>query len=133
MGNSTTTVIPVTIANGTSVSGAINLEGMEVVGMSTPAAWTAAALSFEATDNPRSGEAAAYGTGTYRQITDDDGGGIPQIATAQMATADVILVRDTILNKLKGFQHIRLRSGTTAAAVNQGAARTFYLIVQNQP
>lgn len=122
-----------TIANGASVSEGFDLEGDEVVGILTDAGWTAAALSFEAAINPKSGEAAVYGTGTYYAVHDDDGGGQVQVATAQMATANIVLTRDTILGKLKGFQHLRLRSGTTAAAVNQGATRTIYVIAQPQP
>jgi hypothetical protein len=123
------------IASGTAASNAIDLEGGEIVAIVTPAGWDAASLTFSATHAPRSGSGenlGVYGSGTYNQVNDDDGGGALTIATAQMA-ANSILVRDTILNKLKGLQHIKLLSGTVAAAVNQTADRDIWLIIQPQP
>lgn len=106
--------LPVTIANGTSVSGAVDLLGYDFIAVALPAAWTAADLTFQTSaDNVQ-----------YRNVY--DGAATPAEITVG-ADADLwVQIPDTIFRQFGRF--VRIRSGTSALAVNQGAERTLYVI-----
>ena len=100
------------IANGASVSGALDVRRANLVGFVMPAAWTAAAISLEVSIDE--------GTPTnWSALQDRLSATYPQIATP---VVNVAYALDPV--KLQGWNWIRFRSGTTAAPVNQGAART---------
>lgn len=109
--------IDVTIANGASLSGAATLDGKAVVGLIAPAAWTAAAISFEASKE---------GTTFYPLYS---AGGEVSIPSTHVAVAEGWLFRlepgDWI-----GFAAVKVRSGLNGAGVAQGAARTVTLVVR---
>lgn len=98
----------VTIHNGDSVSGAIELrKDQGITGLSMPAAWTAASIQLEA----------SLDGGTWLPMYDADGNAIV------ITTAASIWV--TLLEAATaGARYVRLRSGTSAVPVNQGADRT---------
>lgn len=97
-----------TIANGASQSNVIPLEGHVVLAVLLPAAWTAADLTILAADTE---------AGTYLPVYDAAGNEVTwQADTSRWVT----VTREAT----EGFHWIKLRSGTAAAAVNQGAART---------
>lgn len=101
----------VVIANGASLSGGLNLNGRVLCGVYMPGAWTAAGLSFAACDTL---------AGTYEAI---------QTATAEYvatAAASQYVALDPVV--FYGVRFIKVRSGTVALAVNQGAARTLTLM-----
>lgn len=119
-GNEQTTrgfaVKTVTIANGASLSGEVDLEGFALVGIIMPAAWTAAVLTF----------AAASGSGgTFNPVYDDAGVEV----SAQAAAARSIGV-DSAAVALASFRFLKVRSGTSGAAVNQDADRTITLVLK---
>ena len=103
----------VIIANGESLSATLDLDGGVLEGFVMPAAWTAATVSFEGSMDDV----------TYYECGD--------------GTAEVSLVADTgwlisigagTINGLG--RYVRVRSGTSAIPVNQGAARTITLLVR---
>lgn len=96
----------VTIANGASLSDAEDVRGLLLVGITMPAAWTAADLSFQAS---------ADGT-TYNDAYDADGNEL----VVQAAASRYIAIGDMAF---QGVAYIKVRSGTTGAAQAQGAAR----------
>lgn len=101
----------VVIANGASLSGGLNLNGRVLCGIYMPAPWTAAGLTFAACDTL---------AGTYVPI---------QTATAEYAAtaaASQFIALDPVV--FYGVKFVKVRSGTLAAAVNQGAARTLTLM-----
>jgi hypothetical protein len=105
-----------TIANGASVSGAIDLLNTALVGFIAPAAWTAAAMQIEVSPDNSAWATVVndqYGsaTGTYSAIT----------AGAAYAVDAVGLLP---------YRYVRLRSGSAASPVNQGADRAFTLITR---
>lgn len=102
----------VDIANGASLSDALNLAGMTMVAIVIPAAWTAANLTFQASID---------GT-TYYNLFDD--GGNEQTVTAAASEHLFLSPLEWI-----GINWIKIRSGTSGAAVNQGAARTIQVVV----
>jgi hypothetical protein len=106
----------VTIANGASLSDAAHLKGLVLVGLTMPAAWTAAAagveLSFQAQDD----------RGNWKDIFD---------AAGNEETVTVA-ANDNHYHSLDpkdwwGVSSIKVRSGLTGGAENQGGARVITL------
>lgn len=107
------TLVKVTIANGTSLSDTVNVNDLRIVGIQMPAGWTAASITF----------AALLATGTYGKVQDSAGNEV----TITSPAADIyVAIADTIA--LKGLGMLRVRSGTAALGVNQGAERILYLV-----
>jgi len=100
-----------TIANGASLSDAINLRGEVLVGIEMPAAWTAANLTFQASmDNA-----------TYLNVY--SAAGAELVVTA--AASQFIWVDPS---NFAGCRWIKVRSGTSGTPVNQGAERLVGLV-----
>lgn len=105
----------VTIANGTSISTSIDLGDMVLCAVITPAAWTAAAITFEASVN---------GTDWRPMRTT---AGEVTVATAQISASEArYLVLDP--NNFRGVRFVRVRSGVSGTFVNQGAERVLQLV-----
>ena len=107
----------VTIANGASVSGTLDLRDSSIAGVIFPAAWTAAALTIEVYD-----EVALAWIGI---VYDDLGTQVNVIASPVVSTAYTL----SVLGMLP-YRYVRLRSGTTASAVNQAGARSITVITR---
>ena len=108
--------ISVTIANGTSLSAAVNLGSGRLRGLALPAAWTAAALSFQVSlEGP-----------TFVELTDPRPAGVAYAtATGMAAAASQYLAIDPVL--FEGAAVIKIRSGVSGTPVNQGADRILTL------
>jgi len=104
------------ITNGASLSTAIDLGITRLSRIAMPASWTAANLTFQVSDDGV----------TYRNLYDSAGTEVQVTAAAS---------RSISLHSLYAlFQDVRwlkIRSGTSAAAVNQGAERTLSLVVRS--
>ena len=105
----------VTIANGASLSGAVDLRGYVPYGIEMPSAWTAAGLSFEVSSDGVN----------YLDLYDD--------------TAEYTLAADASraigfpgANIFVGFKYIKVRSGTSGTPVNQGADRAIKILCKSQ-
>lgn len=108
-----TNTLTVTIAGGASLSGAIDLATQRLAGIAMPAAWTAANLTFQAsTDGETFNDLYDWLGGEY---TVQVGGPARHL---QLPLADFL-----------GLRHLRIRSGTAAAPVNQAASRTLTLVL----
>lgn len=103
------------IGNGASLSAAAATGGAALVGILFPAAWTAAAVSFQVSFD---------GTTFYDLFNQTGEVAIP---AAQVAVSRVVMVNPL---DFLGAPYLKLRSGLTAAAVNQGAARTLTLVTR---
>lgn len=108
--------IDAVIANGESLSAAINLRGYRLAGVIMPAAWTAAALSFQAAESE---------SGTFSEAVDS--AGAPLAVTA--AASQYIVFVAALQEATTALAVIKVRSGTSGAAVNQAAARTLRLVL----
>ena len=98
----------VLIASGTAISAQVNLGDKTICGFHMPAVWTAAVLSFQV--SPDNGQ-------TWREWLDAKGAVQTfTVAQGQYAAVDPALFR--------GFNLIKLRSGTAGAPVNQGQDST---------
>lgn len=105
-------VVTATIANGASLSGAVDLKSGRVVALAMPAAWTAAVVTFQVSVD---------GGGTYQDLMDQYAAEV-SLAVAQGKTYQL----DPAM--FLGFSNLKVRSGTSAAAQNQGAARDLALV-----
>lgn len=103
------------IANGASLSGAAHIggpgQGSSLLRIVLPAAWTAANLTFQTSDSA---------TGTFQDYYAADG---TEVTVTAAASRDIGIAPIDFA----GVAYVKVRSGTSAAAVNQGAARTITL------
>jgi hypothetical protein len=109
-GRTTTTA---TIANGASLSGAVDLGGATMVAIQMPANWTAANLTFQLS---------ADGV-TYAELQDELGNTFTVTAAASLAIASAALAATFL-----GARYLKVRSGTSGVPINQGAARDIKII-----
>ena len=101
-----------TIANGASLSGAIDLQNARLFALHMPADWTAANLTFSVSSN---------GT-TYNDLYDSDGTEV----TVTAAEDRYIVITNP--SRWLGIRWLMVRSGTSGAAVNQGAERLITVV-----
>jgi len=108
----TTSQYTFTITNGTSLSAGVNLNGCTPARVILPSAWTTANLTFQLSSD---------GGTTYNDLYDEYGAEISVVAAAS---------RHVRLNPGDWFSlnHMKIRSGTSASAVNQGANRTIIVV-----
>jgi len=104
--------VTVTIANGASLSGAVDLGPNRLFAIIMPAAWTTANLTFQVS---------ADGT-TYNNLYDDTGTEV----TVTAAASQYIVISSPA--KMLGARWFKVRSGTNASAVNQAAARVVTIV-----
>lgn len=107
------TQVPITIANGASLAAAVDLDGKTLVGIHMPAAWTAANLTFQVSEDGV----------TYDDFYDSSGTEKTVIA----AQARYIEIPPAAW---VGIRFVKVRSGTAAVTVAQGAARTLQLVTK---
>jgi hypothetical protein len=105
-----------TIANGASLSGAISLYGCWPVGVVTPAAWTAADITFAVSYDNDTTYVALYSSTAEIKI-----------ATAIVATGEsrYFGLDPTAFH---GATHVKIRSGVNGSAVTQGADRIMTIV-----
>lgn len=103
----------VTIANGASLSGALNIDQRNLFAILMPAAWTSAAMTFQG----------SYDGTTYYDLYDENGVEI----NFTVAASRYVLISAPI--KFLGLKKLKVRSGTSASAVNQGGDRAIGIIV----
>jgi hypothetical protein len=116
----TTIVKKVTIANGASLSDAVDMSGLQLVAIQMPSGWTTANLTFQAgVIVSQDGK----NTITYGNVLDD--GGTEVVVTA--AANSFITIRPTVAAALRGIKSLKVRSGTSGTPVSQAAARIITL------
>lgn len=101
------------IAAGTSLSTVVDLNGAMIGGILVPAAWTAAAITFQA----------SIDGSNFFDVFDSAG------AETTIASANVVASRFVLMDirDFAGVRFLRLRSGTAAVPVNQAADRVLRL------
>lgn len=105
-------VVSVTILDGASLSGAVQLGARRIVGLIMPAAWTAAGIAFQAD----------LGSGVFGSVR------TPTAEATATAAASQYIALDTL--GLDALGSVKVRSGTESAPVNQtGADRVIKLVV----
>jgi hypothetical protein len=103
---------PILIANGQSLSAAVPLGADTLVGIVMPAAWTAAALTFLVS---------ADGGASFQSLFNDAGTEVSVTVTA----AEFVAIDPKYY---RGANFIKVRSGTSATPVAQGADRALTLV-----
>ncbi len=102
------------IANGESLSGELDLKGCNLFGLIMPTAWTTANLTFQVSN---------VSGGTFQNLYDDGGN---EVTVAAAASRNIAI--DISALKIAPWRYLKIRSGTSGTAVNQGAARTITLV-----
>ncbi len=107
---------PVTIANGESLSGALDITGMEVIALYQAASCEGAAFTFQGSPD---------GGATYADLQTD----AAELSVVKSATAaQVIYLPDA--KRIKGPTHVKVRTGTSASATNQTGAQTVWVCLR---
>jgi hypothetical protein len=101
---------PVTIANGNSLSPSVSIGADTLVGLWMPAAWNAAGITFQVSPD---------GT-NYAELQDGAGNAVSLVVTAGI----FVYLSPT---NWRSINMLKLRSGTLAVPVNQGASCTVTL------
>lgn len=109
--------IEVTIDASASLSSEVDLGGYRLSAIHMPADWTAAGITFEA---------AVESGGTFQDVHDD--GGTEVSITA--SDSQVLVLSKDVAENMEALRFIKVRSGTSAAAVAQAAARTLTLVLK---
>ena len=102
----------VTIANGSSLSSAVDLGGRKLVAIVMPSGWTAAALTFQA----------SVDGANYYNVYDG--------STERSVAVDADYYSMLAIGDYVGVRYLKVRSGTSASGVNQGADRTLTMVLQ---
>lgn len=102
-----------TIPNGAALSQGLYIGG-RIASITMPAAWTAANLTFQGSQDGVN----------YTDIYDSTGAEVPVSAAASHTIA---------IDQFDGAIFIKIRSGTGGTPVNQGAARTLIVLVERRP
>lgn len=105
-------VLTATIANGQSLSDAVHIGAGTLIGIQLPT-FTSASLSFQG----------SYDGTTFVEVVDAAGDPV-----AYAASTGAIYIKAPA--DLAGVPYLKVRSGTSGAAVAQGAARSIQLIVK---
>lgn len=98
-----------TIANGQTVSGPVACEGMDVVALQLPAAFTGVAITFQASAD-----------GVLYQAVYDDAGAAVSLTVAQGR----YVVINTLTKTLRGMRFLKVVSGSA-----EGAARSVQVVL----
>jgi hypothetical protein len=106
--------LPVTIASGTSLSPEVTTGGKTLLGIAMPAAWDAAGITFLVSVD---------GGVTWLDLYDQTGANVALVAGA----SQYILLDPTLFS---GINDLKVQSGATGAAVNQGADRVLTLVLR---
>lgn len=107
-----------TEAAGSSLSGAVSLSELEIVGVLFPATWVDADLSFQVSGD---------GGATFKNLFNGD----TELVLAGAVNADRWCgLTDAQAATLRGWDQIKVRSGTAGAHVDQTANRTIQIKVR---
>ncbi len=102
-----------TIASGASLSDALDLTGLTVVGLQMPSTWTAAAITLESSADNATFDDVYDSEGNELSLTADASRFIPLAPTAMVS-----------------YPYLKLRSGTSGTPVNQAATRVITVIAR---
>lgn len=101
-----------TIANGASLSAAIDLAGKQLVSILMPATWTAADITFSVSLDGVTYYTKKSGGSEYK---------VSDLLATNPVASDAV---DIPYGDFVGFRYVKIRSGTVGTPVNQGAERT---------
>ncbi|MES2055830.1 MAG: hypothetical protein V4564_07830 [Pseudomonadota bacterium] len=107
-------VIPATILSGAALSAEVDIGSKQLVGIAMPAAWTTAVITLQASLD---------GGATWLELVNTTGAVSYTVAAGQFLALDPATLR--------GVNAIKVRSGTSGLAVNQGADRIVGLAVRS--
>lgn len=105
------TTATATIASAASLSGAVDLAASALAGLQMPAAWTAANLTFQV----------SFDGTTYADLYDS-------LGTEYTVTASTSRFIALPASDFLGARYLKIRSGTAAVPVAQGASRDIQLV-----
>jgi len=115
-------IVNAIIASGAAISNAIKTAGLNITGLYIPSAWTAAAITFQASPDNQT-YYPVYGLDSTGAIVETT------LPSAGIPTAAVRFIQIPA-GTFDGCAYVKINSGTNALPVNQGAARTLIVAVR---
>lgn len=112
----TTTKTATILTGATGLSDVVDMDGYTMVALDMPATWIAANITLQS---------CSTATGTFKDVYDDSGSEV--VITA---AGNRFISIDANMFKIAPLRYIKLRSGTSAAPVNQTATRVITLQVK---
>jgi hypothetical protein len=113
------TLNPAVIAAGASLSGPCPLGALTLVGISMPATWQTAALTFQVSPD---------GGTTWQELYDGAGNEI----TIQAAAGQFVIPLADPSYLWRGINMVQVRSGTAGSPVTQTAGATINLVTRSE-
>ena len=113
------TLNPAVIAAGQSLSGPCALGALTLVGISMPAAWSTAALTFQVSPD---------GGTTWQELYDGAGNAV----TVQAAAGQFVIPLAEPSYNWRGINMVHVRSGTAGSPVVQSAGATINLVTRSE-
>jgi hypothetical protein len=113
------TLQPATIAAGQSLSGAVSLGALTLVGISMPGTWTTAPLTFQVSPD---------GGTTWQELYDGAGNEV----TIQAAANQFVIPLADPSYLWRGVNMVKVRSGTSAAPVVQSAGAVVNIATRSE-
>ena len=104
------------IANGASLSGAVDLNRRGIAGLIMPAAWTTAAITFQVSVDGI----------TYVNLYDTNGEASLPATTVVAASRAIMLDPRAFV----GCRYVKVRSGTSGSPVTQGQVSAITILVR---
>lgn len=106
--------VTATIDSAGSLSAAVDLSGRSIAYIDMPAAWTAAAITFQTGSIDTSGA-------TFKDVLLDDGTEV----SVTVAVSDHVILTPTKVWAFK--RYVKIRSGTSGSAVTQADTRSIII------
>jgi hypothetical protein len=113
------TLNPATIALGAALSGPVPLGALTLVGISMPAVWTAAPLTFQISPD---------GGTTWQELYDGAGNEV----TIEAGAGQYVIPLNVPSYLWRGINMVQVRSGTSGTPVNQAAAAIVNLVTRSE-
>ena len=113
------TLNPATIADGASLSAACPLGALTLVGISMPAVWATAGLTFQVSPD---------GGTTWQELVDQTGAALSVTAAANQFVIPVL--EPSYL--WRGINMVKVRSGTSGTPVVQSGGTIVNLVTRNE-
>lgn len=120
-------IIGAEIPNNQALTGEIDLGSFLFFAIELPTTWAGTTITFQSKSSrqPNPGEVEPDDQETWRNVYDDTG-----TEVSLTVAANRIVSASTAALKLAPLRYIRIRSGTSAAPVNQSPSKPIKLIVK---
>lgn len=121
-------VIGVQIPNNQAVSGEIDLGSNDLVAFEMPESWAGTAITFQSKANRGEVSGGGQAPEDWDDVYDDAGTEV----SVTVAASRVVVVGTVTKAAIGALRYLRIRSGTSAAPVNQSPAKEIRVLTKSR-